>query len=124
MFSLRNPLDRNTRASAILHSPSPQNIISMVTSNIVFLLIIFSSTTFSSWSYVGRARNFGSIPNANQIKSLISNCSALYNFEEAKLYTNHVSSNSPTENELMLLLFIVAVMLLMFVYTCELLPSI
>ena len=115
MFSLRNLLDRNTRASAILHSPSPQNIISMVTSNIIFLLIILSSTTSSSWSYVGRARNFGSIPNVNLIKSLISNCSALCNFEEAKLYTIHVSSKAPTNTELMLLLFIVAVIILMYV---------
>ena len=68
--------------------------------NTLSLLILSANTNYCK-SYVGRARIFG------------SNLNAANNQTE---YTNHVSSNSPTENELMLLLFIVAVMLLMFVY--------
>ena len=91
--------------------------------NLKIVLLILSTNSF----LLKEARHFGSrsiVTAKCKISSNVDgtqNCSKLCstNFQD---YTNHVSSKAPTETELILLLFILAFMVLMYVhlgYECK-----
>ena len=88
--------------------------------NLKIVLLILSTNSF----LLKEARHFGSrsiVTAKCKISSNVDgtqNCSKLCstNFQD---YTNHVSSKAPTETELILLLFILAFMVLMYVHLAK-----
>ena len=95
---------------------SPVSMVMSKILNLKIVLLILSTNSF----LLKEARHFGSrsiVTAKCKISSNVDgtqNCSKLCtNFQD---YTNHVSSKAPTETELILLLFILAFMVLMYVH--------